>query len=55
MWANRDEVIHPFSLMAFRNFLNTEYAKELIKEVNVNYTPASITNMKFDDFTKAWE
>ncbi|RLA78500.1 MAG: hypothetical protein DRG78_14955 [Epsilonproteobacteria bacterium] len=54
MWANKDTVIHPFSLMAFRNFLNTEYAKEIIKEVDKNYTPESITNMEFDVFTKAW-
>jgi len=55
MWANKDTVIHPISLMAFRKFLNTEYAKEIIKEVDKNYTPENITNMKFDDFTKIWK
>ena len=55
MWANRDKVIHLFSLMAFRNFLNTHYGEELIKRVNKNYTPKNITNMKFDDFTKIWK
>ena len=51
MWANKDTVIHPISLMAFRNFLNTEYGKE----VNKDYTPENITNMKFDDFKSAWK
>jgi hypothetical protein len=55
MWANRDKVIHLFSLMAFRNFLNTHYGEELIKGLDKNYTPKNITNMKFDDFTKIWK
>jgi len=48
MWANRYRVIHPISLMAFRKFLN-----DVLKEVNGEYAPKNITNMKFDDFKKA--
>ncbi len=55
MWANKEKVIHFMSLMAFRNFLNTTYGKEILKGIDQNYTPESITNMKFDEFTKAWQ
>ncbi len=55
MWAKKDEVIHPISLMAFRNFLNSEYGKSILKDVDKNYTPESVTNMKFDKFKEAWE
>lgn len=55
MWAKKDTVIHPISLMAFRRFINTTYGKEILKSIDQNYTPESITNMKFDDFTKAWQ
>ncbi len=50
MWANKDKVIHPLSLMAFRNFLNSEFGKKILK----NYTPENITNMEFDEFIKIW-
>ncbi len=55
MWAKKDEVIHPISLMAFRNFLNSEYGQSILTEVDKNYTPESITNMSFDDFKVAWK
>jgi len=55
MWANKDTVIHPISLMAFRNFLNTEYGEKILKNIDESYTPKSVANMKFDDFTKAWK
>jgi len=55
MWANRDTVIHPISLMAFRNFLNSKYGKEVLKSVNEKYTPKSITNMELDGFKEAWK
>ena len=54
MWANKDEVIHPIGLMAFRNFLNTEYGKEVLKAIDENHTPKNITNKKFDEFKTAW-
>jgi hypothetical protein len=55
MWANKDIVIHPISLMAFRNFLNSELGKNILKEIDDTQTPESITNMKFEDFIKNWE
>lgn len=54
MWANKEIVLHPISLMAFRNFL-TNLDNEFQKNVLDNKTPESITNMKFDDFTEAWK
>lgn len=30
MWANKDKVIHPFSLMAFRNFIKSEFGKAIL-------------------------
>jgi len=55
MWANKDTVIHPLSLMAFKNFLNTEYGTNILTKVEKSFTPENITNMKFDEFTKAWK
>lgn len=55
MWANKDKVIHPISLMAFRNFLNTTYGKEILQATEKSYTPESITNMDFDKFKVAWK
>ncbi len=54
MWANKDTVIHPISLMAFRTFLDTKYGEDILKEIS-NSTPESITNMKFDEFKEAWK
>lgn len=54
MWAKKDEVIHPISLMAFRNFLDSEFGKNILKNIDKNYTPELVTNMKFDDFTNVW-
>jgi Cdc6-like AAA superfamily ATPase len=54
MWANKSNVIYPISLMAFRNFLDTEFGKDIIKELNQDYTPELITNMKFDEFKTIW-
>lgn len=31
MWANKDNVIHPLSLMAFRDFLKSEFMSEVFK------------------------
>lgn len=55
MWANKNKVIHPMSLMAFRNFLNTTYVKEILQTTAKSYTPESITNMDFDEFRIAWK
>jgi MoxR-like ATPase len=69
MWANKDKVLHPYSLMAFRNFLTTEYGKEVLEAISsdkalekiVNnlsdkkLTPENVTNMKFDDFIQVWK
>lgn len=54
MWANKSNVIYPISLMAFRNFLDTEFGKDIINELNQDYTPELITNMKFDEFKTIW-
>jgi len=55
MWANKDTVIHPVSLMAFRHFLNSQYGQAVLQSVNENYTPEKVTNMKFDDFVVVWK
>ncbi|WP_434581550.1 AAA family ATPase [Sulfurimonas sp. NW15] len=65
MWANKEEVLHPISLMAFRNFLDTEFGKtildsikkdfESIKGVEKNELPELVTNMKFDNFKNVWK
>lgn len=55
MWANKHTVIHPISLMAFRNFLNTNYGKIILSNVSEDYTPKMITNMPFDEFKIAWQ
>lgn len=55
MWSNEDEVIHPISLMAFRNFLDSEFGKDILKNLDKNYTPELVINMKFDDFKEIWK
>lgn len=54
MWANKNNVIHPISLMAFRNFLDSEFGKDILKKLNQDYTPELITNMKYDEFKTIW-
>lgn len=34
MWANKDSVIHPLSLMAFREFLKSEFMSEIFKDLS---------------------
>ncbi|MBZ7976552.1 McrB family protein [Campylobacter sp. RM12637] len=34
MWANADNVIHPISLDAFRNFLKSDFMQEIFKELS---------------------
>lgn len=34
MWANADNVIHPISLDAFRNFLKSDFIQEIFKELS---------------------
>jgi MoxR-like ATPase len=55
MWSKKDEVIHPISLMAFRNFLDSEFGKDILKNLDKNYIPELVTNMKFDDFKEIWK
>ncbi|MEA2028324.1 MAG: AAA family ATPase [Campylobacterota bacterium] len=55
MWANKETVLHPISLMAFRNFLNTDFGKQVLKDTELSYTPQVITDMKFDDFIETWK
>lgn len=55
MWANKDKVIHPVGLMSFRNFLNTEYVRSILIGIDKEYTPETVTNMKFEEFVGAWE
>ena len=55
MWANRETVIHPYSLMAFRKFLNSEYGKSILIHINKEYTPYSITTMSFQEFPDVWK
>ncbi|MFP4332827.1 MAG: McrB family protein, partial [Campylobacterales bacterium] len=52
MLANRESVVHPISLMAFRNFLDSDFGKEMLGQ---DCTPESVTNMKLDDFKEAWK
>ncbi|MBF0518708.1 MAG: AAA family ATPase [Nitrospirae bacterium] len=55
MWANKDTVLHPFSLMAFRNFVNSPFGGEILKDINPALEPPIITNMEFDTFVKQWK
>ena len=56
MWAKKETVMHPISLMAFRNFLNTEYGKIVLESFeDKSYTPENVTNMEFDKFRDAWK
>jgi MoxR-like ATPase len=57
MWANKSTVIHPISLMAFRNFLNTKYGKQVLENIDTDkkYTPKDITNEEFNNFKDTWE
>lgn len=64
MWANKNTVIHPFSLMAFRNFLKTEFAKNILENAkkatvfastNKDDLPHKVTNCAFDDFVVIWK
>lgn len=54
MWANKGKVLHPFSLMAFRNFVDSDFGKEILKKVGNNSTPAGITNMGLNQFKTQW-
>ena len=54
MWANKNTVIHPYSLMAFRNFIDTEYIKNLLNNLEAELTPEKLTNIDFDNFVNFW-
>lgn len=66
MWANKDEVLHPFSLMAFRNFVKSEFGKKILKELKDEQNianleiddkdlPKAVTNADFAIFTEIWK
>ncbi len=70
MWANKDKVLHPFSLMAFRNFLTSKFMADLLNKEEIakildlkekdcaddfKKFPKLLTDMKFDCFTKVWK
>jgi Cdc6-like AAA superfamily ATPase len=54
MWANKDKVLHPLSLMAFRNFVSSKFMENILNEQNPKLTPVDLTNMKFSDFKETW-
>lgn len=56
MWANADKVIHPISLDAFRNFLNSDFMQDIFKELsadddfkNLNYAWSDEKKYNFGD------
>jgi 5-methylcytosine-specific restriction protein B len=65
VWANKNEILHPISLMAFRNFLNSEYGKEILtsiqkkveflKNTSEDDLPKKVTNSSFDEFKDIWK
>jgi len=54
MWANKDKVLHPFSLMAFRNFLSSKFMEDILNAQNPKLTPANLANMNFGEFKEIW-
>jgi hypothetical protein len=54
MWANKENVIHPISLLVFKDFLNSPFVKKIIKKTNEEYTAEKIINMKLEEFIKVW-
>lgn len=52
MWANKDTVLHPFSLMAFRNFVNSKFMEDILKAQKIK--AKELIDMEFRDFTDAW-
>lgn len=56
MWANADNVIHPISLDAFRNFLKSDFMQDIFKELsadddfkNLNYAWSDEKKYNFGD------
>lgn len=60
MWANREKVIHPISLMSFREFLKSDFMTEIFKEEELkrdnDFNDAKkITNAEITEFAKKWK
>lgn len=66
MWANQDEVIHSLSLMAFREFLKSDFMTQIFRDLkavlennglgaDISEYAKKITNYKFDKFGKIWK
>lgn len=63
MWANQDKVIHPLSLMAFREFLKSDFMTQIFGDLkmslglgaDISEYAKKITNYKFDEFGKIWK
>ena len=49
MWANNDKVIHPFSLMAFRNFIKSEFGKNILDALKKD---ENIKEIEIEDVAK---
>lgn len=48
MWANKGSVIHPLSLMAFREFLKSEFTSEIFKDLSKK----NFSGLNYDDSKK---
>lgn len=48
MWTHKDEVIHPFSLKAYKNFITQ-------KDVALRYDADQEMNQKYSDFAEKWK
>ncbi|HIY44432.1 MAG TPA: AAA family ATPase [Candidatus Helicobacter avistercoris] len=51
MWANQGDVIHPLSLMAFREFLKSDFMKNILDET----TPKNLVNLEIGKFVEQWK
>ena len=52
MWANRDKVIHPLSLMAFREFLKSDFMREVFDKLSKDL---EFSKLPYDDNRKTME
>lgn len=51
MWANQGDVIHPLSLMAFREFLKSDFMKNISDETTLK----KLVNLEIGEFVRQWK
>lgn len=61
MWAKQERVIHPLSLMSFREFLKSEFMGKIFEELktkektNKDLKAESLTNAEIAKFAEEWQ